>query len=294
MKISGFTFAKDAIKYDYPLKECVATLLAICNEVVVVVGESEDDTLAVVKSINNLKLKILSSKWDKSLGYEVLSQQTNTAMNNCSGQWGLYLQCDEIIHENYFDVIRTEIEKNNENELIEGLLFNYRHFYGSYNLYNASRRSYRNEVRAIRLGIGTKSWSDAKGFRRKGRKLVVKAIPVEIYHYGWSRNPEVMKQKSYNFHKLWHSEEEIKKFFSFESNIYDIKNNFNLFPFTGTHPAVMKERIEESRWSELNYQQFLNSRRDKNLTLCPKKLISYLERKTWRLGYNRPYSKLVK
>lgn len=294
MKISGITLAKDALKYDYPLKECVETLLAICDEVVIVIGESEDDTLNVVKSINNPKLSILQSKWDKSLGYKVLSHLTNLAINNCSGEWGLYLQCDEIIHEDYFSPIRKEIEKNNENEIIEGLLFNYRHFYGSYNLYNASRKFYRNEVRAIRLGIGIESWKDAKGFRRKGRKLIVKSTPVEIFHYGWARNPDVMKKKSYNFHKLWHSETEIEKFFSFESDIYDINTNFNLFPFTGTHPALMKERIEKSKWSELAFQQFLSNRKDRKFLLYPKKLISFVERKTWWLGYNRPYSKFLK
>jgi hypothetical protein len=45
LQISGFTFVRNAIKYDYPIVEAVRSILPLCDEVVVAVGDSDDDTL---------------------------------------------------------------------------------------------------------------------------------------------------------------------------------------------------------------------------------------------------------
>jgi hypothetical protein len=44
MKVSGFTFIRNAIKYDYPIVEAIQSILPLCDEVVVAVGNSEDET----------------------------------------------------------------------------------------------------------------------------------------------------------------------------------------------------------------------------------------------------------
>jgi Glycosyl transferase family 2 len=291
--LSGFTFARNAQQYDYPLQECLLTLLQLCDEVIIAVGESEDSTLDMIKTMPDCRLKIIPSTWDLALGYKVLSQQTNLAMQHCTGAWGLYLQSDEIIHEKYFKILRAEIEKAHPNNLIEGLLLQYKHFYGSYHLYNAGRKYYRNEVRVIRLGTNIASYDDAKGFRCNGEKLAVRSLPVEVYHYGYARIPDIMKKKRYDFHKLWHRENEIKKIVAKQPSSYDIENNYNLLQFNETHPAVMKERIEKSAWSEKNYQIYLESMKNRNLKNFAYQLAALVEQKTWQFGYNKPYRKLV-
>jgi hypothetical protein len=294
VKISGFTFVRNAIVYDYPIKECIDTLLSICDEVVVVVSESEDETVSLIKSINNPKLKVIYSIWDENIGSNVLSQQTNIAIDNCSGDWGLYLQSDEVIHEKYYKVIIDSINKSAKDEKIEGLLFDYRHFYGSFKLCHFGRRFYRNEVRAIRLGIGIRSYGDAKGFRKGGRKLYVKRIDAEIYHYGWARHPQKMEQKTYNFHKLWHSNAEFNKVIKKEPGRYNLINNYNLIPFEGTHPYVMSDWIgRNSLWSDANYNIWLESINKKKLFNYLCKVKAFIERKTWFIGYNKPYYKLL-
>ncbi len=291
MKISGFTIAKDAIKYDYPVKECILTLLNICDEVIAVVGESNDETIEELRKIKDPKLKIIPTVWDDSLGFRIFSQQTNIAIEECTGDWGIYLQCDELIHEQDYNNLKLYIAEANNNNAIEGLLFNYKHFYSSYFLCNESRKFYRNEVRAIRLGIGIYSHNDAKGFRRNNRKLIVKSIPISIYHYGWARNPEKMQIKYNDFQRFWHSEEKIKKLKI--KNIYNIENNYNLIPFAGSHPSLMNERIKNSEWSELNFWKFLNHKKKVGLKSLFFLFLSYLERKTWWIGYNKPYSKKI-
>jgi len=59
MKVSGFTFVRNGVKYDYPFLESINSLLPICDEIVVAVGQSEDDTLERIKLLNSSKIKFL-------------------------------------------------------------------------------------------------------------------------------------------------------------------------------------------------------------------------------------------
>lgn len=294
MKISGFSFIRNALKYDYPIKECIDTLLGLCDEVVIVVAESEDETLSFIKSLEREHLKIIDSKWNPNLGYNLLSELTNLAMSNCAGEWGIYLQSDEIIHEKYYSAILEAIKESNEDKEIEGLLFNYKHFYGSHRLYHLGRRFYRDEVRAIRLGAGIVSYGDAKGFRKDGRKLIVRRVNAEIYHYGWARDPKKMESKTRNFHQLWHSKESLKKIMEKEAGLYELEKNFHLISFEEDHPMIMHGWLKKNEdWSYRNYEIWDNSLCELNLFDYFKKAAAFIERKTWRIGYNKPYKYIV-
>ncbi len=67
MKVSGFTFVRNGVKYDYPFIESINSLLPICDEVIVAVGQSEDDTLNRIKLFHSPKIKILETIWDESI-----------------------------------------------------------------------------------------------------------------------------------------------------------------------------------------------------------------------------------
>jgi glycosyltransferase involved in cell wall biosynthesis len=67
MFVSGFTIVRNAVRYDYPVVEAIQSILPICDEVIVLVGNSEDDTLALIESIGSDKIKIHHSVWDDSL-----------------------------------------------------------------------------------------------------------------------------------------------------------------------------------------------------------------------------------
>ena len=55
MKVSGFSFIKNAIKYQYPIVEALQSILPLCDEVIVAVGDSEDGTRELVASIDQKK-----------------------------------------------------------------------------------------------------------------------------------------------------------------------------------------------------------------------------------------------
>ncbi|MCC6691133.1 MAG: glycosyltransferase family 2 protein, partial [Bacteroidia bacterium] len=215
MKVSGFTFIRNAIKYDYPVVEAITSVLPLCDEFIVAVGKSEDATLQLIKNIDSPKIKIIETVWDDTLriGGQVLAEETNKALQAISpdSDWAFYIQADECIHENYLAPIKAAMLKWEQDESVEGLLLNYLHFYGSYDYVGDSRRWYRKEIRIVRNNKQIKSYRDAQGFRMNNKKLSVKAINACVYHYGWVKPPQLQQAKLEVFNRLWHNEEWMKK-----------------------------------------------------------------------------------
>ena len=58
MKISGFTFIRNGTILGYPFIESINSILPICDEFIIAVGPSEDDTLVRLKNIKSKKIKI--------------------------------------------------------------------------------------------------------------------------------------------------------------------------------------------------------------------------------------------
>src|SRR5688572_24978219 len=180
MKVSGFTFVKNAVQFSYPIVEAITSILPVCDEFIVSVGDCEDGTLELIQSINSPKIKIIRSVWDNSLreGGKVLAVETNKALDAISpdSDWAFYIQGDEVVHEKYLDTIKQEMLRWKDKPEVEGLLFKYLHFYGTYDFVADSRGWYRHEIRIIRNDKAIRSFKDAQGFRKNDRKLNVKPI----------------------------------------------------------------------------------------------------------------------
>lgn len=253
MKVSGFTFIKNALIYDYPIQEAIRSILPLCDEMVVAVGKSDDDTLSYIQDIDPLKIKIIETEWDESQreGGRVLALETDKAFAAISSDadWAFYIQGDEVVHEKYLPVIQEAMERDLENIEIDGLLFKYLHFYGSYDYVGASTDWYRREIRIIRNDHNIYSYRDAQGFRKGDNlKLTVRPIDAYIYHYGWVKDPRAMQLKQENFHKYWHDDQWIQKNV-LDANEYDYSRNVKeLKPYEGSHPTVMQQRIDRMNW----------------------------------------------
>ena len=286
MKVSGFTIVRNAIKYDYPVVESIRSILPICDELIVAVGNSEDDTRNLVLSIGDPKIKIIDTTWDDTLreGGKVLALETNKAFDAISpdSSWAFYIQADEVIHEKYLPVIRAAMEKWEADPEVEGLVFKYTHFWGSYQYIGDSRKWYRNEIRVIRNDKLIRSYLDAQGFRKEGRKLFVAPVDAAVYHYGWVKPPQAQQAKLQTFHKYWHTDRWIEKEVP-KSETFDYTGMGFLSAFTGTHPRVMLGRIERQNW-EFNPDRSKNNRSLKSI------ILHFIERKTgWRVGEYRNY-----
>ena len=251
MKVSGFTFVRNAVKFDYPVLESIQSILPIVDEFIVVLGNSEDETESLIRSIQSPKIKIIHSVWDDSLrsGGTVLALETDKALAEVSkdSDWAFYIQADEVVHEQFHQQALDQMLLWKDDSAVQGLLFNYTHFYGSYEFVGDSRRWYRKEVRIVRPHIGVHSWKDAQGFRLDGRPLLVKEIGVSIYHYGWVKPPEFQQAKQSYFHKLWHDDDWMKEHIP-DVKEFDYSSIDSVARFLGTHPIVMKDRVSNQTW----------------------------------------------
>jgi len=286
MFVSGFTFIRNGIRYDYPFLESIRSALPLCDELIVMAGNSDDDTRRSLETIASDKLKIYDSVWDDSLreGGRVLAIETDKAMDRIAPQadWALYLQGDEVLHEASIPAIRQAMVDNLGRKDVEGLLFDYLHFYGSYRYTGDSRRWYRHEIRVIRNDPAIRSWRDAQGFRKNGRKLHVKPAGATVYHYGWVKSPAAQQQKQKAFHRLWHSDAGVQRRVG-TSDAYDYSRIDSLRPFAGSHPAVMADRIGQAP-ETMNFDPQV-----KRFTL-KERFLYVLEKWTgWRVGEYRNY-----
>ncbi|MDP8265787.1 MAG: glycosyltransferase [Candidatus Aceula meridiana] len=246
MKVSGFTIVRNVIKFNYPVKESIESILPICDEFIVNVGDSEDDTLGLIHSIQSPKIKIIKNTWDMAQGKEVLSYQTNLALAACQGDWAFYLQSDEVVHEKDLKRIKRCMEESVDDPCVDALRFKWLHFYGSYFRYRIDRGWYQKQDRIVRNNGQVESCGDAYTFRRKdGEPLRRKNTNAFIYHYGWVQPEDVMGQRRKNaqeigFVELAESEKKDKYFFG------DLKR---FPPYYGTHPGVMREEVESHELS---------------------------------------------
>ena len=245
LPISGFTIVRNAIKLDFPLEASIRSILPVCDEVVVNVGKSEDDTLELVRSIDDPKIRIIETEWDMTIKNKVLGDETLRAMRACRHPWGIYIQADEVLHEDGAVELMAAIRASDTDAQVEGLLVRYLHFYGDLDTIAVNRRWYRREVRAVRLdpALDIRPYQGAQGFRvgPEHRKIRARLTKATMFHYGWARPARALRAKREVNRTLypWSRESEARR---------PLLPWFpGLTRFTGVHPAAATRWVEERR-----------------------------------------------
>lgn len=232
MKVSGFTFLNGGVSRGYPFRESIRSALPICDEFIVVVGEVEDGTAEAVAAIGDPKIKLYRSNWNKLVGNFVLAQQTNIAYYNCSGDWAFYIQGDEVLHEDDLEPLRAQMERYLDNPEVEGLAFDYVHFYGNHHTQAWSPRWYRQEVRIFRNNLRLVFPSDGlfavlMKTSRRARYLKAVVSGARMYHYGWVRS-DCLRTGG-----------------QVKSDACDRIDPASLRLYTGDHPQAMREALRD-------------------------------------------------
>ncbi|MDR3329109.1 MAG: hypothetical protein LBS63_03240 [Prevotellaceae bacterium] len=257
MKVSGFTFVRNAVKYDYPVVEAITSILPLCDEFIVCLGKSDDATADLIAAIASDKIKVIHSVWDDSLreGGRALAVETNKAFDAVApdSDWAFYIQADEVVHEKYLPAIRQAMEQHLSNKKVACLVLKYLHFYGSYKYVGDSRSWYRREIRVIRNDKNIRSYKDAQGFRALSsnvngegyKKLAGKLVDAYVYHYGWVRNPYFQSAKQAGFATLYNPNAPLTVA---PHELFDYGNVSSLALFAGEHPKVMQARVGAMNW----------------------------------------------
>jgi hypothetical protein len=270
MKISGFTFVRNAEKLFIPAVEAISSILPIVDEFVVAVGRSEDGTRDLIASIPSPKIRIIDTEWETSEYPKntVFARETDKAKAACTGDWLFYMQCDEVLHEKYLPIVKDYLTRYIHDVEVEGFIFKYKHFWGDFGHYNNSHVFYDYEIRIIRNLPEIRSWKDAQSFRKftqfdgsyeayeqqGGTKLKVVNLPAEIYHYGWVRPPALMMKKSKVSSISYRGAAATEAKFSQYAEAFDYGPLGALPCFSDQHPKVMAEWIKRFDWKgELNY-----------------------------------------
>jgi len=239
MKISGFTIARNAIKHKYPIKESILSILPICDEFIVNLGDSEDNTRELIESIGSPKIKIFTHKWDLNLGDKMLAIETDNALKECKGDWAFYLQLDEVIHQKDLPRLHRYMRKYLNDEKVEGLKLRWFHFYESFYRYRIDGGWFQKQVRIIRNNGTIKSLEDAWGFVKKDKTpLNMIQTPCFLYHYGWINHTSSVVERIEGDRGLSSSKDILE---DKSSRQYGQIKKMPIY--FGTHPAVMEDVI---------------------------------------------------
>src|SRR5690242_21427860 len=235
--ISGFTIVRNAVRLDYPIVPAIRSILDLCDEVIVNVGASEDETRDVVVGIGDPRIRVLDTVWDFSRGGGTLAFETNRAMAACRGAWGVYIQADEVLHETGVATLREALRQWDGDLRVEGLLVDYLHFYGDFDTLATDRHWYRREVRVVRLGGEIRSYQDAQGFRVGGdaRRVRARVTGAQMFHYGWARPPQPLRRKVVAAKEIF---TEAADRWERRATLETLDWTPLLRRFTGTHPRV--------------------------------------------------------
>jgi glycosyltransferase involved in cell wall biosynthesis len=242
--ISGFTFIRNGVELGFPFEASIRSLLPLVDEFVVVVGKSNDDTLARIHAIGSPKIRVIETIWNERMADRgfVYAQQKMIAQFACTGDWAFYLEGDEVVHEAELANIRASVDKHHNNPAVEAFVFDYFHFYGTPDFVANSPAWYRRECRLIRNTI--RSYAPDGQYwlitadHKQGRNPQAALANAHIYHYGWVRSNEAMQKKLDQVSKFWSHGAPTIRYSAFDAQV--------LQPFTGTHPELVKPWLESS------------------------------------------------
>ena len=254
VRVSGFTIVRGARECDYPILESLRSLLPLVEEIVVVVHREDGETREMLGALRGAPLVVVEDDWDagpRGRGL-ALARLTNAALQRCRHRWAFYLQADEAVHEDDHDAIRAALARWDSRPSVDALGFRFLHFEGSYGRVNPLR--YRRQCRLVRNDGRLQSVRDAAGFGRcDGARLSFRSSGARIFHYGWARSPEALKAKTLALARLYHDDLEVARRLGALRG-EDLARPDLAFRWSGTHPAVMSDRIRQASWDPDRYR----------------------------------------
>jgi glycosyltransferase involved in cell wall biosynthesis len=253
MKLSGFTFVRNAVLLDYPVVESISSILPIVDEFIVNVGPSDDETLELLRAVGNPKIKIIQSQWNPHLvsGGYICAQQTNIALFNCMGKWAFYLQPDEVVHEDDHPLIMEYVDRYVDDDRVEGLTLRELSFWGDcQTVIRVYPQWMRRRCWIVKPHHFTLSRGDAAGFtvhpkyKERGRRIRVIDTGARLFHVGAVKSEEALRYKCRTFSAVFKG---IRSSTYEWEEAYDYSKQPRRFVarYQGTYPKVLEPWIRK-------------------------------------------------
>lgn len=248
MKLGGTTFIHNGVEHDYCFEESIRSLLGVCDEVVVVEAASTDDTLKRIQAINDPKIKIVSAPWLQS----PLIRETNTdwtkdlaelARSNLTAPMNLYLQGDEVLHEEDYPLIRT-LAAQWKPRYFQRLNFWLDDSHLAPHGHVCGHRVCRLAPSDRRVIWGSESLEDSSA----------QDSDVRIFHYGFIRKGEGFRKKSEIMGKNFIGAIDPIIYNYEKEGPMALKNLFKgqLIPYTGSHPSIASDWLKEREYLHMS------------------------------------------
>lgn len=244
--VSGLTIIRNGVRLNYPFIEAIRSVLDLCDEYIVVAGDSDDETLDYLATLDDDRVRIVHTEWSPLVrpGKCLLAQQTNIGLGFCRGRWCLYLQGNEILHEKDLPHLRRLMEKHADDASIEAMLVERLTFWSDFDHYVAAYpRRFKYTARIIRPYIGTYSIRDGMSFAvfdnfsTRGRYPRSIDTGADLYRYDYVHSVEQQARKFMDaVHRSGTPVQADSEYY------YQHYPRQFLARFEGSHPAVMAER----------------------------------------------------
>jgi len=250
MKLSGFTFVRDAVRCEYPIVESISSILPVVDEFIVNVGlPDEDGTVDLIRAIGDPKIKIIQSQWNPNLdvGCYVYTQQANIALFNCMGKWAFYMQADEVVHEEDHPVIMDYVDRYMDDDRVDGLVLKQINFWGDFktilSVYPKWERRRCWIVKPHRFVLCAKDASRFTvhpKFKEKGRRLRAVEMDARLYHYHGIKSKKGLEEKYQTVRQYWEEQRIPDK----QVDFYQYYPRQFVTEYRGSHPGVMADLIQ--------------------------------------------------
>lgn len=263
--ISVAVACSNPIDMYFPFKELLLSINDLADEVVilncdsdekVIYGDSQVDIIIdeVQKKYDfKPKLKIYYLPWQEHMMKNMEMLAKTAAISQCSCDYVLLLDADEIIHEEDIPKIKRLVELDKGSYSFRTI-----HFYKDYEsvidsnkteFYNHRPKLFRNFEGTFdgyqswccteygTCGLETEYTADLVTWDYISLTKLANKTKVNIYHYGWVRPDDVMLHKQNTIDNRYHRNFSNRSSWNWDMSVVKA--------FEGTHPKVMKERIEK-------------------------------------------------
>jgi glycosyltransferase involved in cell wall biosynthesis len=250
---------------DYPFEAALESALSVCDEAVVIVGQSEDDTRDWVYSLaHEHKGRVIVGETVFTFDRGWQERWWNTAASLTDADWLFYHDADDVIHEDDVPTIRAMMESPS----VKIISFPFIHFYMTPNYYNANHYSTAPRLGRRSAGWRMRNWCTDDFPNRPACQMVWRGderaaagppgaersiLNCPIYHYSWVRDPIALQISQYK-HKDWYSDGKRYNLsdgrvpdaepYPFEETFPSIYGDY-VHPYEGDHPAAIKPWMEE-------------------------------------------------